>query len=278
MHIEVIGCTGAGKTSLVGGILRVARERGIRAITGEEWILTRPVDSHLRGRLARTLTIDALAAVSCTRTWSRYGEFATFALRHLRSLPIPRLQKLNLGRNVLKRLGVYELVRPCDRDTVVVVDEGTVHSAHYLFVHPSWPPALDRTVTFARLVPLPDVVVYVCEPPATLVERTMVRGHARILDGSRVDVTRFVDHAVSTFAMLRQERPGSRMLLAEPSTGTLQVPDQADADLASAAELVRAALALGHRSQARGPSGIRIPALDPSGWRRHWRRHESGAL
>jgi len=206
MQVELIGCTGAGKSTLALEIIRTCREQGIDVVMSDEFMLGQARLSWIKNRLARTLCLDLICLPAWLGTWRKHRAFHAFAIRATLRIPIAWPVKINLIRNVLKKIAVYEIIRRRGSGRqVVLVDEGTLHAAHNLFVHLAVPPNPDDIATFAGLVPLPDVAVYVTQPESTLIERTLARGHKRIPDRSHESVELFVKRAVETFEMLRQQ-------------------------------------------------------------------------
>jgi hypothetical protein len=205
MNVELFGCTGAGKSTLVRALLATCEARRIEAGTADDFVLDQFRLARVPGRLPRTLSIDLCALAACVVAWPRRKELCRLAVRTIRDLPavVSRPERLNLARNVLKKVGIHEIVAsPLGRDRLVLVDEGTLHAAHNLFVHLAVPPRRDDVAAFARLVPLPDLAVYVSADAGTLVERTLRRGHRRIHEPSRASVERFIGRAVQTFDWL----------------------------------------------------------------------------
>jgi len=215
MHVELIGCTSAGKSTLAGKLLRAGRERGFEVLPGDDFVLRRRGVHWIKGRLARTLLVDFFSLAKCLMTWHKNFRFFRFALGTIVRLPVARLEKLNLARNVLKKVGIYEIIRRSHSEQqIVLVDEGTLHAAHNLFVHDSTRPSPVDVPTFARLVPLPDAAVYVRNDESVLIDRTMARGHQRIAGRSRANVTRFVNRAVEVFEeLVQQPRVKQRLLV-----------------------------------------------------------------
>ena len=208
-------CTGAGKTTLANALLHVCQEQGIDIVMGDDLVLKQIRLQRVNSRLARTLLVDLCSLFACLVTWRKNHDFYVFALRIIRRLPVAWFEKLNLARNVLKKIGIYEIIRRRGSGRqVVLVDEGTLHAAHNLFVHVSIPPNADDVATFARLVPLPDVTVYVRQPKPVLIERTLERGHKCIPDHSYANAELFVKRAVETFDKLwRQSMREGRLLV-----------------------------------------------------------------
>jgi hypothetical protein len=156
-------------------------------------------------------------------------------------------EKLNLTRNVLKKIGVYEIVRRFSSERqLVLIDEGTLQIAHNLFVHVSVTLNVADLYTFARLVPLPDLAIHVRQSEAVLIERTLKRGHKRIPNRSRGQVERFIRRAVNTFDELIQRlvREG-RMSTVAPEGTMLKAPDDQSQLIVT---LLLESLRLGHGS------------------------------
>jgi hypothetical protein len=246
IHVELIGCTGAGKSTLLTQMLRACRDKSIEAWPGDDFVLSQVGAHRLTSRVARTLLVDLLSLLACLRSGRRNRRVCLFAMRVVWRVPAPRLQKLNLTRNVLKKIGIYEIIRAGKhRPGIVIVDEGTLHAAHNLFVHLSVPPNGDEVAEFADAVPLPDVAVHVAQRPSVLIERTLARGHSRIPARDRADVERFVLRALVTFDTLgRQPAVETRLVRVDPQARAVAAPSGSlDPGLAAVADLVRHGLA-----------------------------------
>ena len=137
MQIELFGCTSAGKSSLARCIVRSSRELGLDAVLSEDFVLMRARLNWIRSALVRTLLVDLLSFAACLRAWRKTREFFGFVLRSVSGLPatVVWTRRLNIARNVFKKTGVREIVqRRGSGRQLVVMDEGTLQTAHYLFV------------------------------------------------------------------------------------------------------------------------------------------------
>jgi len=245
MQIELIGCTGAGKSTLAEGMLLASRRQGIDMLMGDTFVLKQHRLDWISSKPARTLLIDLFSLWTCLVTWRRNSEFYTFALRIIFRLPVGWLEKLNLARNVLKKIGIYEIIRRHGRDRqIILVDEGTLHAAHNLFVHVSVRPNADDLATFVRLVPRPEWAIYVMHSESVLIERTLQRGHKRIPDRSYANVELFVKRAVEIFDGLRRQPELEGRLLAIDRQQDLIVSshDPGDPFLADILSIIRAGM------------------------------------
>ncbi len=247
MQIELMGCTGAGKSTLIRGMLEACRTRGLDASLGDDFVLQQGGLTGLKSHLGRTLLVDLFSLFGCLLAWRHNRRLYLHLMRILWHLPttVGRFEKLNIARNTFKRIGIHEIVRRGASSTqFILLDEGVLHTAHHIFVHVSVEPNLRELSAFARLVPLPDVAVYVQQDEAVLIERTLLRGHNRIPHGLYNNVERFIKHAVATFEQLRQEPALENKLLVVDSHGEIIVPsDYHDhPPLPIALELVRAGI------------------------------------
>jgi hypothetical protein len=247
MQIELIGCTSAGKSTLLRGILKVCREQEIEALSGDDFVLEQIRLNWVKSYLARTLLVDLFSLFACLLTWRKNLDFYLLTFRTVLRLPatVTWFTKLNIVRNTLKKIGIYEIIQHCDSaEQIVLLDEGTLHTAHYLFVHLSTEPSrLDLSI-FARLVPLPDMAIYLRQDEAVLIERTLNRGHKRIPDGSYAKVRLFIKRAVDTFDNLVQHSGVERRLLVVDNQQNLisGQDDQNDPSSAIALKIVRAGI------------------------------------
>lgn len=202
MQVELIGCTGAGKTTLAQQIVAAASRSRIDLRLGDELALHRLGLDGLGPGPLRALLYDLGIVAASLLAWPTHQRVYRLTAGEMRRLPltVPVGQKLNLTRNVLKKSGLHELIRRAGRNrTLILVDEGTLHAAHNLFVHVAIEPDLDQVLSFARIVRVPDAAVYLAPEPGLLIERTLARGHTRIPSRSEADVARFVQRALQTF-------------------------------------------------------------------------------
>jgi hypothetical protein len=246
-QIELIGCTSAGKSTLARGILQAGQAQGLDVVMGEDFVLKQVRLDWVKRKLARTLCVDLLSLLACLATWRDNRELYLFTIRTVSRLPaaVAWFEKLNIVRNVLKNTGVYEIARHCGSDQqIVLVDEGTLHTAHYLFVHVSVEPNRGDLSSFASLVPLPDVAVYIQHDETVLVERTLARGHKRIPDGSRAQVERFIRRAADTFDKLVQDPViESKLMVVDGERGiVITHDDRENPSLAMALGIIRAGI------------------------------------
>jgi len=246
MRIELIGCTGAGKSTLSGRILRACRARGIDAWTGYDFVLRQIRLDWVESRLIRGLLVNLIALFVCLLAWRSNLAFYQFTIRTIARLPasVGWFERLYIGRDVLKNIGVYEIIRwRASAQQVILLDEGTLHTAHYLFVHVAAESKAGDVARFARLVPLPDIAVYVTESQSVLIQRTLARGHARIPDRSYASAEHFIKRAVAVFdALALQPALEGKLLIVDGRRNTIVEDCMASQPDTLALKLVRAGI------------------------------------
>lgn len=246
MQLELLGCTSAGKSTLSRKIFESCREQGIEIILCEDFVLRQVRLDWIKNHLPRTFLVNLLSLFACLLTWRKNHEIYTFAAQHLFQLPIASMDKLNLLRNVLRKIGTYEIIRRrSSSQQIILSDEGVLQAAHHLFVHDYVPVEAEHLAAFTRLVPFPDVVVYLNQPESLLIERTMERGHQRIPDRSYNNVARFIRQAVFMFdKLVRYPAVASKLLLINGGGEVTAVtPDQDNPSVQLALKIIQKGIA-----------------------------------
>lgn len=214
MQIELIGCTGAGKSTLARNLVQTGRRQGIDIVLAEDFVLRQLRLHWISVPLLRKVLVNVAGLIASVFTWPKNGGLYLFAIRAVYALPISKVEKLGLLRNVLKKVGISEIVHARGgSQRIIILDEGALHIAHNLFVHVAADVEMEAIREFARLVALPDLVLYVRGHEPTMIERVVSRGHRRITDASQENVARFVRQAVTTFDRLVQEPAVKNRLL-----------------------------------------------------------------
>lgn len=234
MIVELIGCDGAGKTTLSRMLSQFAALEG-RAVGMADLVLDRPGLRGITHPTARNLLQEACSLPFLLRRYRRRREYLGFARRmHTRYAPT-RYDRLNGMRGIARRVGMYELARSRAEDRIVLSDEGTVLSA-YLFALTDV--ELDRADVerFAELVPRPDRIVYVRAPIEALVRRATTRPDPRRqhLGRSPTEVERTVVRTVGVFDLVAECAPlRDRVLVIENDDDDLEQLRRVGSDLAS---------------------------------------------
>jgi thymidylate kinase len=207
MIVEFIGCDGAGKTTLS----RMLCERGIpgsRVVAMPDLVRDRVGLRRITNRTAVNLVQDIGGFPSFVSGYRTHREYIAFARRMLARHEPSALHRINSLRGIVRRVGMYELATRRASDRIVLSDEGTVLSAYHLALT-DVPFDSSELEEFARLVPRPDVIVYVRAPVASLVRRAASRPVRRRqhVGKARDQVERTIRRTTDVFDLLAAAPP-----------------------------------------------------------------------
>jgi thymidylate kinase len=230
--VEFIGSTGAGKTTLIAEVRRRLEKQ--MEVRGAYELVAAPVG--LRGvshSSARNLIQEMVSFPYFLGSLRRNREFLAYTLRMLRRQVRFSIFTLNNLRSLERKVGVHEILRRNPGNLVVLVDEGTLLAAHNIFVFSDAAYSAEDIAGFARLVPLPDVIVYIKAPIESLVRRSLARRDPPREMRSRdpVRVRGHIGRAVRMFDQLVQaENIRARLLVVEncdaPEAGQANAADE----------------------------------------------------
>jgi len=213
--LELFGPSSGGKSSLALRLLAGGGDVPV-FIQAEARLLQRSGLGWLPEGPARVLALHLVALLGVLWTWPAARSYYAFSAVHaLRGNFAASLWlRLNLLRNAWKAVALRLLAsRFAAPGELLVLDEGPLQTANYLFVHVDSPPSTAALETFLRIVPLPDAAVYLRVDEDELVRRTCERGHARVPADSHDASARFVHHALAVFDRIATEPRVRRRLL-----------------------------------------------------------------
>jgi thymidylate kinase len=206
MLVELVGCSGAGKSTVAHRAVEIATASGV----APESVALMPDAMLARAHLGRVTNAQLVNVVQdiaglphLMRSWPAIGPFVRDSCAHIRT------QESSIGRRILdmrsvaRRVGMFERARRTAHERVVLFDEGPVQSAHTLAYNEQSSTAQDLE-QFLRRVPLPDVIVHVTAPIEDLVARARSRPDVRrqLHDKDAVDVERVLSNAAQLFDAL----------------------------------------------------------------------------
>ncbi|MBT8488002.1 MAG: hypothetical protein HKN72_10980 [Gemmatimonadetes bacterium] len=226
MHLGLIGCSSAGKTTLAKAIVAACRDRGISAHLSEDFVLRRLHLAWLSSPFLRRRALEVVSFTWLLFGWRRHRRYLAFALRLIANAPGGWLYRFGLWRLTVRKLALHALIDGAvHEDQIVVSDnEAALQAAHHLLVHPEQEdeapdvPAIAEAIhELVRLSPHADLVAYIRVSEAELVERVMRRGHGRLGVTGRRGVARFVARTVEAFeAILASPATDDYLFVVEP--------------------------------------------------------------
>jgi thymidylate kinase len=233
MIVEFIGSTGAGKTTLIPEVRhRLAKTT---EVTTSFDLVAAPLGfRNVTHPTARNLIQELVGLPFFIGSLRQHRAFVVFALETLARHKSYTFFTMNYLRSIVRKIGTYEIVKRYNHDRIILVDEGTVLSAYLLFVYTSTIYSQEDIETFASLVPLPDLVVYVKAPVDSLVRRSLQRSDAprEMRSKDHVLVEKYVSRAAEMFDRLAEiKRIRDRVLI-------VANPDSTEGDRDAAADFI----------------------------------------
>ena len=217
MIIEFIGSTGAGKTTLISEVRRRLAQKA--EVTSAFELVAAPLGlGSLTLPTAQNLVQELIGLPFFLQSLGQHRAFVVFILKMIVRHGSVTFFTIHYLRSLERTIGVYELIRRRERERIVLVDEGTIILAHNVFVYTSALYSSEEISTFARLVPLPDVIVYVKAPVDSLIKRSLQRTNPprEMKSKSRALIEQYTTRAVAMFEQLiKAENMRSRILIVE---------------------------------------------------------------
>jgi deoxyadenosine/deoxycytidine kinase len=203
MIIEFIGSTGAGKTTLISQVQRSLAHTAV-VTTSADLVTAKLGLPSVTHTTAKNLIQELYGLVYLIRSLPQHKASIAFSLRMLARKADSVILTINNVRSLVRKLGVYEMIRRQQKNRIILVDEGTVLLAHVLFVYNRAYYTPEEITEFASLVPLPDVVVYVKAPVDSLINRSLQRSdpprEMKSKDPEMIE--KYVNDAVAMFDQL----------------------------------------------------------------------------
>jgi len=167
MRIEFVGCSGAGKTTLIERLTADLRRSGRPARCSTTWLAELLHTSWIRSISLRNLCHTVCLAPWLLEAIPRIWPFFAFGLGYI-------IRNGDSSLSIAQRTIAF--VRQCATDAfltcldrhgeVILIDEGLVSAAQNVLVHIKRPPSGEAIRAYAQLVPQPDLVIHI-DPPLT---------------------------------------------------------------------------------------------------------------
>lgn len=200
MIVEFVGSTGAGKTTLISEVQR--RLATTTDVTTAYGVVATPLGlPGVTHPTARNLIQEVVGLPFFVRSLRRHRAFVVFTLKMLARQAVFTIFTINNLRSLVRKIGVYEILSRHEHNRIILVDEGTVLTAHNVFVYSNAVYTPEEVATFASLIPLPDVIVYVRAPVDSLVRRSLQRSDPprEMKSKDRAQIETYIYRAVTMF-------------------------------------------------------------------------------
>lgn len=214
MIVEFVGSTGAGKTSLISKIHQKLAET--TAVTTQfDWVAAPLGLKSVSHPTMQNLIQEVVAFPFFLGSLNRHKKFLAHTIKTFSDNRKFSIYKINNLRSLERKIGLYEITKRFNRNQIILVDEGPILAAH-MFVFTGSSVKDSEIATFAELLPLPDLIVYIKAPVEVLVRRALQRHDPPREMGSKDPVLteKYIRSASAIFDQLMEvERIKSRLLI-----------------------------------------------------------------
>ena len=104
MHIELIGSTSAGKTTLAKKMVGAGRNSGVDISLSDDFMLEQLHLGWVKNEFFRRRLVEMIAFIVCLTYLARYNEFFGFVIREGKYSPGSWFYKINRIRNVCRKI------------------------------------------------------------------------------------------------------------------------------------------------------------------------------
>jgi deoxyadenosine/deoxycytidine kinase len=232
MIVEFIGSTGAGKTSLISKIHHKLAQTTV--VTTPFDLIAAPLGlSRVTHPTAQNLIQELVGFPFFIGSLNRHEKFLIHTIETFSRNTKFSIHRINNLRSLERKIGMYEITQRYDRDQIVLVDEGPILAAH-MFVFTGSLVTSSEIATFAKLLPLPDLIVYIKAPVDVLVRRALQRPDPPREMGKKdpAMTEKYVKDATTIFDQLMEsERIKSRLLVVDNPDLTAEEHDKVADDV-----------------------------------------------
>ena len=170
MIVEFTGCTGTGKTNLAAKVQCQLANMGISVVPAQQAVRAQRFINWLPSEGLQNVIVELALTPLIGQSVARYSTFLNFAYHTTHRYGDSPYFALRAYRGVWRQIGLREMILRRRLDSrIVLFDEGTVHTAHYLFVQLKRTPSNEDLENFCKLVPMPAAIDKV--PPRAVTRR-----------------------------------------------------------------------------------------------------------
>jgi len=222
MIIEFVGCSGAGKTTLVADVVRKLRDGGRTAASSTALIADVTRTAWVSSLFLRNICLDVLLFPWLLLALRHNARFFLFGMSQIIREADSFIGILQRSLSQLRNLAGDQLLRHlAQAPDFILVDEGTICGIHNVLVHLNHRPAEAEIQAYARLVPKPELIVHINTPVEIALSRTESRPDPPLRFHKYADKFHFVRVAHETHVELsRCDEVRTRWFVVSPGDNT----------------------------------------------------------
>ena len=213
MIVELTGITGTGKSTVLEELTEFFRLKEIDVLDGYDRFLSR-FGFRFRNKILRTAAVELLLVPAMAISALRKIRYTVFCFRKIAVSSNPVGLKIAILRNTLKQQALLSVLQLFDStDKLTILDEGTLHNAHNLFIGTPQNAESREIKKFVQLVDLPPVAVVISAPDDLIVMRSMTRNDPPRKNMSKQDWINLISKGKAVYtALLENEEIRKRVI------------------------------------------------------------------
>lgn len=201
--IEFVGCSGAGKTTLERKVREEMCRLGIKVFSPLEFAAPKFLQGKVCHERSQNIVLEVGLLPYIREVRRHYKDFLFYTCRMLMKYADSPHYALRGFRGVWRRTASFVAARrKTPAGAVTLLDEGTIQIAHYLFGQVMKEPEHGDLELFWRLVPKPDLVIYLRTFRDVLALRVQERQDPPRRRLPKAHMLKFLQHAEESFEFL----------------------------------------------------------------------------
>ena len=223
MIVEFTGCSGAGKTVVIKCAYDILKKTVHPVFTPLDIMLGKSMAGGIHSERSQNAILDLVALPYFVFKIHEFFPFFLFCLKIIKANADSLIKTMLLTRSVIRKLGLYKFLsqRKFEKK-IILVDEGTFHIAHIIFINGRGLFTDTAIHKFEQIVLRPDLIVFVQAPLQSIIERTEQRANKPIRSVDSQQLKRFVMRAHHLFERLIKNNRYKNEVLVIKTSGDMQ--------------------------------------------------------
>lgn len=172
--IEFIGCTSSGKTTLLSQLRAHHDWQEMKMVMVDEAFLGK-LNDKIRHKKMRSLATDFFVVIRCWKLVLRRRSLIAVVSRQSWQRNDRIWVRINLVRNFIKKLALFDYLSSRETDAHIILDEGPIQALLNIFVHYEPSLDLDKLKEVYESFPVSNYVIFVKASEQTVVNRSRSR-------------------------------------------------------------------------------------------------------
>ncbi len=205
MIIEITGPSGVGKSTMISSLLKELSKVGFEtgAIASSKDNNSKRIPGFISNIEKHNIKTDIFTFPWFILFILTNLRFSMFSIYMIFKQKISIKEKISTMRSFIRKSGIRcFLSRKVFKKTIVMVDEGLVHSAHNFLCSPSFCANKKEIEFFINHCPKPDLIILLIKSKHELIKQLTKRGDFSPRVKSRTDLNNFINNSHNLFSII----------------------------------------------------------------------------